>query len=232
MTQAIIYSRFSPCPGQDDSLSNEKQEGRCRAYCNQREYDIIRAFRDDAVSGTQLDRPGLSEAIADLLPGMILVVDRSDRLARDVIVDLTIRQRIKATGAVLEFADRTPNEDTPEGRLISGVFSLFAAFERDRIAARTSAGLRRKQANGEWLGKPPVGYRVVDRRLVEDAQEQLAIGYIRRISTFCKHSSAQIAELATEGYGLFRGKPWSARTIRKIIHDNEENMLDSEESSD
>lgn len=218
MKKAILYSRFSPCPGQDSNLSNERQEERCKAYCDKNGYEVLDCFRDNAVSGTILVRPALTLALEALGPDMVLVVDRCDRLARDVIVDLTIRQKIKATGALLEFADGSPNDDSPEGRLVSGIFALFASYERDRIAARTSAGLRRKQASGEFLGRPPVGFQVDPdtKRLIGHDGEQAAILAIKRLSKG-KLASDGIARCMTRTHGLFRGRPWSARTIRKIL---------------
>jgi DNA invertase Pin-like site-specific DNA recombinase len=217
--KAIIYARFSPCPGSDENLSSEKQIERCRDYCSRNDYIVSRIEQDDAVSGTQLERPSLNLAIENLSDSMVLVVDRSDRLARDVIVDLTIRQRVKATGATIEFADGSPNEDTPEGRLISGVFALFAAFERDRIASRTSAGLKRKQAEGIHLGRPPVGFRVDPgtKMLVKHEREQAAIDSILTLGAQ-GYTSEAIADVATNRHGFFRGNPWSPRTVRKIIN--------------
>lgn len=170
------------------------------------------------MSGNVLSRPGLAAAIEALEPGMVLVVDTVDRLARDMLVNLTIRHQVDKAGATIEFADGSPNEDTPEGKLFSHILSAFAAYERDRIAARTSAGLKRKQANGEWLGRPPVGYIVVDKQLVENAFEQMAIKGIMRLSADESYTSKDIAHRITQSYGLFRGNPWSARTVRKIIN--------------
>jgi site-specific DNA recombinase len=147
---------------------------------------------------------------------MILVVDAVDRLARDMLIGLTIRHQVDKAGATIEFADGSPNTDTPEGRLFSHILAAFAAYERDRIAARTSAGLKRKQANGEWLGRPPVGYKVIDKKLVKDDREQVAMAEMRGMHN-AGHNSRYIAIRVTERNGLFRGKPWSARTVRKII---------------
>ncbi len=218
MKKAIIYCRFSPRPNADECKSNEKQAERCHAYCRVKGYYVADERQDNAISGALLARPGLTEAIEALEPGMILVVDSVDRLARDMLVNLTIRHQIDKAGATVEFADGSPNEDTPEGKLFSHILAAFAAYERDRIAARTSAGLKRKQDNGEYLGKPPVGYRVVDRQLVEDKQEQNAITRAIEMSSRGA-TSGEIARFLTYLLGNFRGKPWSARTIRKIIRE-------------
>jgi DNA invertase Pin-like site-specific DNA recombinase len=162
----------------------------------------------------------LSLAIEALGPGMVFVVDRIDRLARDMLVGLTLRHQIEKTGATIEFADGSPNDSTPEGKLFSNILAAFAAFERDRIAARTSAGLKRKQAAGEYLGRPPVGYRVdpETKRLVRHEGEQRAMMAAIKLSRDeGRNNSEFIAGCLNRTHGSLRGRPWSPRTVRKIL---------------
>jgi DNA invertase Pin-like site-specific DNA recombinase len=183
---------------------------------------VIADFADNAVSGTVLDRPGLSAAIDGMTPGMVLVVDTCDRLARDMLVSLTIRHQVDKAGCTIEFADGSPSATTPEGELFQNILSAFASYERARIARRTSEGLKRKQASGEHIGRPPVGYRVdpETKRLVEDKREQRAMRHIQRLAARGHTTSVRIAHFITGTHGHFRGKPWSARTIRRIISGN------------
>ena len=221
--QAIIYCRFSPRPNADECKSNEKQEERCRKYCRGEGYamfrEVVGIFSDDAVSGKTLDRPGLTATIAALQPDMVLVIDTNDRLARDMLVALTIHHQVEQKGATIETADYSPARTTPEGNLMANILAAFAQFERERFARRTKAGLAKKKANGQWLGKPPIGYNLdsVTKQLVENADEQKAVDLI-----FSFHklgmSSDKIALIMTPECGyLCRGKPWSARTIRKLV---------------
>jgi DNA invertase Pin-like site-specific DNA recombinase len=180
-------------------------------------------FQDVAISGKVLDRPELSIAFERLKPGMVLVVDAADRLARDMLVSLTIRHQVDKAGATIEFADGSLCDTTPEGKLFQNILAAFAAFERDRIAVRTSKGLRRKQAAGQHIGRAPVGYQVDKKtmKLVIHHGEQSAIRAALRLSVGTR-SSDDIARCLTRTLGLFRGKPWSARTIRRIIGKNSE----------
>ena len=223
MKKAIIYCRFSPRPNADECQSNWKQEERCRAYCKRKDYDAMGAFADNAISGKVLDRPELSVALERLQPGMVLVVDTCDRLARDMLVSLTIRHQVDKAGATIEFADGSPSDTTPEGELFQNILAAFASYERSRIAARTSAGLRRKQAAGQHLGKAPVGYRVDPgtKELIEHVGEQKAIHRIRELASW-GWASRHIAACLTQELGNFRGNDWSPRTVRKIIQGNSE----------
>ncbi|MFZ5832271.1 MAG: recombinase family protein [Planctomycetota bacterium] len=218
MKNAVIYTRFSPRPGADECKSNERQEERCRAYCERRGYQVKGVYPDVCVSGAVLCRPGLTAALAALEPGDVLVVDTSDRLARDMLVSLTIRHQVDCAGCALEFADGSPTHTTPEGKLFANMLAAFAAYERDKIARRTKAGLARKRDGGMWLGKPPIGYRFdrKTKRLVPEPREQEALALIR-LMVDSGATTKEIADSLTEHCGLLRGKPWTERTVRKVL---------------
>ena len=217
---AYIYCRFSPRPNADDCKSNEKQAERCAAHCDKKGYEVAAEAYDKAVSGKSLDRPGLQDVLDALQPGDVLVVDSSDRLARDMLVNLTVRQRIADTGATLEFADGTPTDTTPEGKLFQNIMAAFASYERERINARTKSGLKRKRENGErTTGKIRIGWMLDPKdpkKLVRNLNERDAI--IRMCELSAKGlSSGDIAYQLTHVIGQCRGKPWSPRTIRKLV---------------
>lgn len=221
MTQAIIYTRFSPRPNADQCKSCDKQEERCREYCQRKGYEVVDAFPDKDVTGGVLRRPGLAAALEALGPGMVLVVDASDRLARDMLVNLTIRYQVERAGCHIEYADGSPVSNTPEGELFANILAAFAAYERARFARRTKAGLAKKKARGEWLGRVPIGWQVEQgtKRLVRNEDEQAAIGWAVELSRWGL-SSDQIARHLTADAGQCRGRAWSGRTVRKILATN------------
>jgi DNA invertase Pin-like site-specific DNA recombinase len=185
-------------------------------------------FSDESLTGGIIDRAGLQAAIHTIkemaeepseLRAIVLVVDAADRLARDMLVSLTIRHEIEKAGGRIEFANGTPVSETPEGRLFANVLAAFAAYERDRVRYATSRGMKRRQANGEWFGKPPVGFMIDPKcstRLVVCHQENEAIMMARSMRGR-KCSWKYIAEYLNEHHGQFRGAPWKADTIRKSL---------------
>ena len=218
MKQAIIYCRFSPRPNADECESNKHQRHRCETYCIFRRYDVIHIFEDVSVSGRKRNRPQLNAAIAALEPGMVLVVDRNDRLARDMLVALTIHHEVEQLRCTIEFADGSPMRNTPEGKLFSNLLSAFAQFERERFAIRTKDGMARKKAEGVWCGRPPYGWRKIkgQNELVKDEGEQRVLSEIVYRNSKGYSSGAIVAYL----HGILvtcRGRPWSARTIRRIL---------------
>ena len=220
-TQAIIYTRFSPRPNARECDSCEKQEERCRAYCEQKGYKVQAVFPDRNESGGILLRPRLMQAVEYLTPNKILVVDSSDRLARDMLVSLTIRHQVEQVGATIEFADGSPPDTTPEGKLFQNILAAFAAYERDRIRLRTKNGLQRKRENGErTTGKIPIGWKKDPKdpkRLVVCEQERRAIKLACCIKAKLGGPSEEIANELTYVLGPCRGNSWSARTVRKLV---------------
>lgn len=217
--QAICYCRFSPRPDAAECDSCEKQEERCQAFCQRRGYQVARVIADPDVSGGLLSRPGLSAALEALQPGWVLVVDRSDRLARDMLVSLTIRHQVAQIGATIEYADGSPDDTTPEGELMQNILAAFAAYERACIRRATARGLARKRAAGQWVGRPPVGWRMDpdgSGTLVRNMEEQAAIICARELRERGLRSK-EIADALNVDFGGYRGHPWSARTIRKML---------------
>ncbi len=208
MIKAIIYCRFSPRPNANDCQSNDRQEERCRAYCKVREYDVVAAFSDRNISGAVRDRPALNKAIAALTPESILVVDSADRLARDMLVALGIRQEVREAGALIEYADGTPPSTTAEGELVENVLSALSHYQRQVIGRRTKAGLARKKTEGHIGGRCPYGYRRYGGVLYEEPVEQLNIKDMRLwYSTKC----FTITELS-DRFGLTR------KQVSRIVH--------------
>lgn len=111
---------------------------------------------EDVASGAKTDRPGLTEALAFLREGDMLVVWRLDRLGR------SLKHLIETVGALDErgigFQSLTENIDTTTsgGRLVFHLFGALGQFERDLIRERTKAGLKAAAARGRKGGRKPV----------------------------------------------------------------------------
>lgn len=217
--KAVIYTRFSPRPNADDCDSAEHQAHRCRVYCDKKDYHVVGEYSDKAVSGGILNRPELTKLLSLLPPGAVVVVDRNDRLARDLLINLTIQNEIKKLGGSVEFADGSPLQTNPEGRLFQNILAAFAQFEREKFSERTKNGMARKKAEGVWCGRPPIGWTKLKGtdNLIPHPAEQAILKKITEWSIKYGIKSTEIARMCNDHFGLCRGRPWSARTIRKIL---------------
>lgn len=161
----VGYARLSA--GDPDGLTIEIQHDRLKAAGCQRIYSEV-------ISGNAAHRPqweALKQAIAD---GQVteVVAYRFDRLSRawtaiGEVIDLFSRPdapRLTLTD------DPSIDLSSPSGRTVAGVMASVAAGERERIVARSKAGLKKRFASGRRIKVPfgvetdSSGFPIVDRR--------------------------------------------------------------------
>ena len=96
----------------------------------------------DKLSGAQLERPGLQEALSHLREADTLVVWKLDRLGRSVkgLVDLVNELETRE----VHFQSITDGVDTktPAGRFFFHVMASLAQMERELVMERTRGGPR------------------------------------------------------------------------------------------
>jgi len=150
-------------------MSLAAQEARIKAYCEAKGWNLLRVYRDEGVSGKSLNRPGIQSLISDLEDDgvdvvVILKLDRLTRSVRDLgaLIDDLFKGRSLAT--VQEGLDTS----TASGEFVINMLGSVAQWERKAIGERTSTVLRYKQERGEWCGRVPYGFKIVDKVLVED----------------------------------------------------------------
>jgi site-specific DNA recombinase len=121
-------------------------------------------YADDGVSGTTPlhERPEgrrlLEDAKADKFDAVL--VYKLDRLGRSLLVIVDAHDRLQETEVALRSAREPIDTSNPSGRLIFQMLASFAEYDRENIAERTRAGLRRAFGAGKHMGFMPYGYRV------------------------------------------------------------------------
>lgn len=120
-----------------------------------REAGCEKIFVDHGVSGATRSRPELDRLLDQLRPGDVVYVTKIDRLSRSLQQMLEVVGEIEDRGAgIVSLAESAIDTTSAAGKLVFGVFSVVAEFERDRIRERTNEGLARAKANGTRLGRP------------------------------------------------------------------------------
>ena len=106
----------------------------------------------DKLSGAQVGRPGLNEALSHLREADTLVVWKLDRLGRSVkgLVDLV--NELEARKVHFQSITDGVDTKTPAGRLFFHVMASLAQMERELILERTRAGLEAARCAGRVGG--------------------------------------------------------------------------------
>ncbi len=151
--RVALYARVSTTEQSTDSQLLD-----LRRYVRERGWDIFREFVDEGISGTKDSRPALNELMDDAKKRRfdVVLVWRFDRFARSTKHLILALEEFKNLG--IDFVSYQENIDTssPLGSAIFTIISAVAQLERDIIAERVKAGLRRARENGKKLGRPRV----------------------------------------------------------------------------
>lgn len=137
-------------------------------------------FSDKGISGTQVTRPGLSEAIAHLRPGDVLVVWRLDRIGRSTKNVLALVEELQAEGVAFRSLTEEISTTGPTGKVLLTIIAALAEMERAVLVERTQAGLAAARARG----------RVGGRRRMLSPKQDIAI---RKLYEARAHSVPEIA---------------------------------------
>jgi len=151
MSRIAIYARVSTT-----DQSTESQLLDLRRYTRERGWNIFKEYVDEGISGTKDSRPALNELMNDARKRRfdVVLVWRFDRFARSTKHLILALEEFKNLG--IDFVSYQENIDTssPLGSAIFTIISAVAQLERDIIAERVKAGLRRARENGKKLGRP------------------------------------------------------------------------------
>lgn len=163
MNKAVIYARVSTDEQADNGKSIETQEKICNKWAKDNDYRIIEIYKDEGKSATNLNRPALKELLArcqkqDSIDA-ILIQD-TDRLARNTLDHLTIKALLKKHDVKLVSISQPMLDDSPEGNLIDTIIASVNAFQSQITGRKTSKVMEEKARLG-WYpgGLPPLGYK-------------------------------------------------------------------------
>lgn len=160
-----LYCRVSTRRQAEEGYSIDIQKEKLGAYIIAK-YDkgcTHHFYVDDGYSGGSLDRPAMQQLMEDVKAHVVtdVIVYKLDRLSRSqkdtlyLIEDVFLENNV-AFSSIQESFDTS----TAQGRVVVGILSVFAQFERENIYERTRAGMKKRVEDGYWPGGGgvPFGY--------------------------------------------------------------------------
>lgn len=154
-------------------------------------------------SGGNMDRPGLNALLADIRAAKvdIILLYKIDRLTRSLSDFARIVDILDKAGASFVSITQSFNTTTSMGRLTLNMLLSFAQFEREVTSERIRDKIEASKKKGIWMGGPvPLGYDVVERKLVENIKEAQLVRHIMQRYLDLGSVKALIAELDLDGY--------------------------------
>ena len=162
---------------QGDGLRRQRQA--VRVYAQESGIGIAREFVDAGVSGTceDADRPGLSDLLDQVARNGMrpILVERADRLARDLMIGEMILTKLAEMGVRVVAADSGTDlseDDDPAKVLIRQMLGAFAQFEKTVLVKKLRAARDRlRQRTGRCEGPRSFGHHPHEVKVLERLRE-------------------------------------------------------------
>lgn len=184
MKRVGIYARVST-----DTQTVENQLQVLKEVAERSGWTIAHVFTDEGISGAKGrdQRPGfdaLLKAVArrEIDLAMAWSVDRLGRSLSDLVAFLS---DLQGQGCDLFLHQQALDTSTPSGKMLYGMLSVFAEFERSLIKSRVQAGCDRARAKGVRFGRPPTPVYRLERvkKALRDGQSIRAAAKATGVST-------------------------------------------------
>lgn len=215
-TRAIAYLRVSTEEQADSGAGIDAQRATIVAAAAARGWEIVAEQIDAAVSGKIAPerRPALRDALAMLDAGEadVLVVAKTDRLARSIVGLTGMLDRAEQAPWSMVILDSDVDTTTASGRLVTSMLGVIAEWERRVIAERTRAAMATRKAAGMRMGRPVTLDPFTRRRIVELRAGGMTL-------------QAIADTLTADGVPTARGGTWRHTTVRAVLRSLE---LDAE----
>ncbi len=171
---AAIYVRVSTQDQAQHGFSLNAQQEALENYAKALGYEIHKIYKDAGKSAKDLKRPEMIKLLEDaenkkFSAIFIYKLDRFSRSLKDLI--LTIDKLKEWNIDFVSLQDKIETASA-SGKLMFHIISAFAEFERNIIGDRTKFGMARKAKEGGFITKAPRGYKIVDKNLVVNPEQE------------------------------------------------------------
>ena len=222
MENVVAYCRVSTDgQAQDDKFGIESQKEIIMNYCKAHDMQISEWYVDEGESGVKESRPALDELLFGEVknpPVKAVIVAKSDRMARDIKLYFYYMMLLEKKDIhLISATEEVVNDDTGLGNVYRSLMMFVAEQERKNITRRTSGGRKVKAASGGYSGgRPPMGYKVDNGRLVIDEEEAKVVRYIFERKHSGKTMISTVDALNENGFKSRSGKKFVISTVQSI----------------
>ena len=161
MKNVAIYARVSTV---DQNVDMQVQQ--LKGIADKSDWKVTQTIIEKkSGSKSRSDRKGLDELLTAVTKREVdvVMVWSVDRLGRSLTDLVNTMETIKGAGANLYIHSQGIDTNTPTGKAMFGMVSVFAEFERSMIQERVKAGLATAKEKGIQLGRPTLKEKLVER---------------------------------------------------------------------
>jgi len=218
--RCAVYTRKSTHKGLEKEFNTlEAQRESASAYITSQKslgwIELPDQYDDGGFSGGSLERPAMKRLLEDMKDGKvdIVVVYKADRLSRTLRDWTALMDLFEQWGTSFSSVTETVTTTSASGRFNFNMTLSFAQLEREMAGERVRDKVAMSRAKGMWMGgMVPLGYDLVDKRLVVNPMEASQIVDIFNQYAMCPSMTSLIAHLDRQGSIT---KSWVTKTGEK-----------------
>lgn len=218
---AYILARYSTDRQNPDSI--EIQVNKCSDWCSEHGIPILGVFADMAVSGMKDTRPQYQQMMRQLKTGgadTVVIYDQS-RMFRKMTAWFAFRAELEKLGVtVVSVTQPQIGGDLrdPTNFLTEGSMALFNQIWALQTRQKVIEKMRVMASNGQHTGgKPPLGYTVIDGKLVIDEKEAKLVRTIFADYAAGKTYREIIAALNAAGHTTKQGNRFGSNSLHDLL---------------
>jgi site-specific DNA recombinase len=213
LKRAFAYLRVSG-ESQIEGDGFPRQRAAIKKWAETNGVRIVRWFEEKGVSGStdSTDRPAFQEMLTALWSNgtRTVLIERLDRIARDVVVQESILKELNRKGfELVSVSEPDLCSADPYRSAMRQMLGVFAELDRKTIVLKLRAARqRKKQQTGRCEGRKPFGFRDGEQQIVARMKALKAEG------RNWEHISNQ---LNADGFKTRSGGKWFPATVRRIV---------------
>lgn len=166
--KVAIYVRVSTDEQAKKGISIKAQIEKCKKYCEIREWEVFKVYKDPGYSAGSLNRPEFKQMMKDGEDNLfdIMLVYKIDRFSRNLKDLILVLDQLKESS--INFTSVTEQIDTTNamGEAFFQIIGVFAQLERGMVKERVELAFEKKINDGQYLNRAPKGYFYRNKRLV------------------------------------------------------------------
>lgn len=231
----IGYIRVSS-KGQMEGDGPARQSDAIQKFCEAHNITLTNTFTEEGVSGTVegMDREAFSNMVSwiernndgftpdDCRFIGAVVVERLDRLARDLMVSEILLKELRTRGIKVFAADQgalidmANNEGDPTRKLIRQIIGALAEWEKSQLVLKLRIARERKKRQGfRMCGEVPYGKTVTERTIIGLMKQWRAQAF----------TLDRIAQLLNDGdFRTRKGGKWSKSRVSSVYNYHMQNL--------
>ena len=214
---AVIYARYSSHNQTEQSIEGQLRD--CYAFAERQGLQVVGEYIDRAITGRTDERPDFQRMIADAKKQQFqrVIVWKFDRFSRDRYDSAIYKHKLKQCGVKVLSAMENVGEGEV-GIILEALLEASAEQYSLDLSKKVVRGQRESRMKGVFLGGyVPLGYKLENRKLVEDENTAPIARYIFEEYAKGVPKKKIVDALNARGLKNSKGLPFALSTVHSVL---------------